>query len=310
VPRSALVQICTQAEVWVLLLKLWLLPIGQSILHDHPASARPLGFAALAGWGVVAAVLSVRARRAPPGSAAALGAFTFTLAVAWLVPSSAVPLLETMSEHRSYLAGFALAVAVAASLPSARGAWSVVPVLFVATVLRNFTWADEVKLWAEATAGNPTSARAWYGYGDALRLARRFADAEPAYSHALALDPTNADARISLGVVQAERGDEGAARTTWEAVLKADPHACAAHNDLAGLDLRAGKLRAAEAGYESALAWCPDDPLAHINLANLAYASADVRKAAFHYQAYLTAAPSGPWAEQARTRLGELLASP
>jgi hypothetical protein len=307
VPRSALAQILGQAEVWVHLLALWCLPYGQAILHDHPAVARPLGVAALIGWIGVTTVLVRRARATPPASPPALRAFALALWATWLVPSSALPLLETMAEHRAYLAGYALVLALVASVPRIRPLWVLVPVLFTATVVRNLTWADEPTLWAEAAARNPESARAWYGYGDALRLARRFREAGPAYERVLVLEPADVDARVDLGIVRAEAGDPAGARSIWTEALRLDPHACAAHNDLAGLDFRAGNLSAAESGYASSLAWCPDDPIAHLNLANIAYARADVRKAAYHYREYLRVAEDGPAAPLARERLVELL---
>ncbi|MDP2312305.1 MAG: tetratricopeptide repeat protein [Pseudomonadota bacterium] len=305
-PRSAIAQVLCQAEVWSRYLGLWILPIGQSILHDHPGVPRALGVVALLAWLGVSGVLVWRARTAAPGSTAALQAFTLVLWAAWLLPSSAIPLVETMAEHRAYLAGYALILAVVASLPAFRPAWALVPVLLVATVARNRVWADETTLWAGAAARYPESARAWYGYGDALRLARRFREAEPAYARAAALDPDDTDARINLGIVRAESGDPAGARAAWEEVLDADPRACAAHNNLGKLAADAGNPGAAAARYASTLRVCPDDPIAHLNLANLSFGAADTRKAAFHYRAYLRVAEDGPAAPLARARLRQM----
>lgn len=303
VPRGALAQLSSQAEVWVRYLALWVVPVGQSILHDHPGVARLLGAAALAGWLGGGALLAWRARSAPAGSPAAVRAFAFAAWAAWLVPSSLVPLLETMAEHRAYLAGYALVLAVVASVPKARRAWALLPVLLVATVARNRVWADEVTLWADAAAKNPESARAVYGHGEALRLARRFAEAAPVYERAVALDPVDPDPRVNLGIVRAETGNAVGAREAWAGVLAMDPKHCAAHNNLGTLAFNAGAFEEATAAYTSSLGWCPDDPIAHLNLANLAYLRADTRAAAFHYRAYLRVAEDGPAAPLARERL-------
>lgn len=300
VARSALAHVAGQAEAWVGYAQLWLFPYGQSILHDHPAQAHPAALLALAGW-VAALVLGVRAG----------GVFGFAAAL-WslsLLPASVVPLKETMAEHRAYLAGLAPALLLAARLPpaTARAAWGLVPVLLVATALRNRVWTDEAALWGDAAAKHPHSADAWYAYGDALRLGRRHAEAEAAYRRSMEADPARADTRLNLGIARVERGDAEGARALWEDLLRDDPRNCAAHNNLAGLDAREGRLREAVAGYTDTLAWCPDDALAHLNLGNLHAALGDARKAALHYDAYLDVAPSGPGAETARqalTRLG------
>lgn len=310
-PRGSLTQLLTQAEVWIRYGALWILPVGQSILHDHPASVRPAGLAALALLLTSGALALRAARRAPPGSPAALRAFAWILAAAWLLPSSALPLLETMAEHRAYLVGYALILAAAASAPTgpraARplGALAAAAILALgaATFARNRVWADEVALWADAAAKNPTSASAAYGHGEALRFARRFVEASAAYERAAALEPSDLDAKINLGIARAEAGDVDAARALWTEVLRAEPRRCAAHNNLAGLAFRAGRLEEAVSAYTSALTWCPDDPIAHLNLGNIAFQRAEVREAAFHYREYLRVAEDGPAAPLARERL-------
>ncbi|MDP2304865.1 MAG: tetratricopeptide repeat protein [Pseudomonadota bacterium] len=317
VPRDAVVQVLSQAEVWGRYLVLWLVPIGQSILHDHPAVARLAGALSLIGWAGAMLLVVRRARPAPDGpgrpspteaSPAAIRAFALVVWAAWLVPSSAVPLLETMAEHRSYFAGFALILAAVASLPAAglRPAWVLVPVLLLATVARNRVWSDEAALWRGAAMRYPASARAWYGYGDALRLAQRFAEAEPAYTRAAELDPGDPNARINLGIVRAESGDDVGARAAWLEVLRSHPKSCDASNNLGTLASRAGELEAAASRYASTLRACPDDAHAHINLANLAFGQADMRKAAFHYREYLRVAEDGPAAPLARERLARM----
>jgi len=307
VPRGAIAQLLSQAEVWARYLQLWLAPAGQSILHDHPGLARVAGALALGGWALAAAVLARAARGEKPGSPAALRVFALALFGAWLFASSAVPLLETMAEHRAYLAGFAVLLALSASIPDSRAsralALTTIPVLFAATVLRNRTWADETTLWADAAAQNPDSARAWYGAGEALRHARRFPEAAAAYARAAELDPADVDAAINLGIVRAESGDEDGARAAWQAVLRRAPTSCAAHNNLAGLAFRAGRLDEATASYTATLGWCAEDPIAHLNLGNLAWQRADARAAAFHYRAYLQAAEDGPAAPLVLERL-------
>lgn len=303
VARAPLDQLTTQAVAWAHGLQLWLLPIGQSLLHDHGVPPLAAGLAAVVGW-AVALVLAARA--------GGVWAFAAVWWAALLLPASLLPLKETFPEHRTYLAGLAPILLVAAKLPAraVRPAWALVPLLFVGTVLRNRTWTDEVALWSGAAAHAPRSPDAWYAAGDALRLAGRHADAEAAYRESLALDPSRADTRVNLGITRVEQGDAAGAKALWMEVLRADPGSCAAHNNLAGLDARTGRLGLAIAGYRDTLAWCPDDALAHLNLGNLYLAQADAGKAALHYRAYLRVAPDGAGAATAREALERLGVAP
>ncbi|MFZ5477830.1 MAG: tetratricopeptide repeat protein [Myxococcota bacterium] len=292
VDRSALAQAATQGEAWARYLRLWLLPVGQSILHDLPVTTR---------WGSLAALaVAFVAIAKHPG----LPRFAAVLWVAWLLPSSIVPLKETMAEHRAYLAGAALALGVAAWLP--RGGWVLVPALFAATLARTWTWADEPRLWADAAAKNPQSRDAAYGHAEALRFAGRMREAADAYRRVLALRPGDPDAQVGLGIALAETGDTPGARAAWLAALRSDPRTCAAHNSLAALDVREGRPTEAIEGYLSTLRACPDDALAHYNLGVLLYDLGRLRDAEGHLREYLRVEPDGRLAEAARERLGRL----
>jgi tetratricopeptide (TPR) repeat protein len=314
VPREALAQLLSQAEVWARYLQLWTVPIGQSVLHDHPGVPRAAGAVALLVWLGGTAAVGWHARRAPAGSPPALRALALALWGAWLLPSSLLPLLESMAEHRAYFAGHALLLGLAASvhpLPGPRaalkaGALGLLAAAASLTFTRNRLWADEVALWEEAALRAPDSARAWYGWGEALRFARRFAEAEPAYRRAAALDPSDPDPVVNLGIVRAELGDAEEARALWQRVVDADPRTCSAHNNLGALALRQGRTPEAVRWYTASLARCEDDPIAHLSLAGIAYDRGQAREAAWHYRQYLQIAPMGPGAKIAEDRLRRL----
>ncbi len=297
VPRGAWAQLCSQAESWWIYLRLWLLPWGQSILHDRPGEASVFGAGALLVALTAAAWLLRRG---------GLGAWALVLAVAYVGPASLIPLKEVMAEHRSYLAGYGLMVAIAAVLPLRPAVWLLPLALGSLTVVRNEAWRDEVRLWKGATDANPASADAWYGYGDALRFAQRFDEAGTAFRRVLELRPKDDDALVNLGITLVERGREADARGTWERALKANPRNCAAHNNLAGLDLRAGRLPVAAQGYASTLYWCPQDPIALRTLGGIYERMGDYRRAADTLRRYLEAAPPGPERDDATAQLKRL----
>lgn len=294
VPRSLVAQVLSQAEAWCVYLRLWLFPVGQSVLHDWPGEARALGVAALVGWVLAVGVLARR------GGLPAVG---FALAAAWLLPSSLVPLKEVLAEHRSYLAGLGFVLALVGGLPWHRAAWVLVPVLAAGTVARNLEWTDEPTLWRGATEQNPGSFEAWYGYGDALRFAQRHAEAEAAFDRALELRPDDVNALVNRGICEVQQDRPEEARATWQRALRADPRSCSAHNNLAALDLRSDALPAAAAGYASTLYWCPGDLVALRALGGIYEEMGDYRRAAEMLRRYAELAPPGTERDDAERRL-------
>lgn len=303
VERGALAHIGGQGAAWALYLRLWLLPLGQSVFHDLDATAiGALGFVA------VAAVIGLAGRRSPT---ARLGCALF---VVMLVPSSLLPVREVAAEHRALLAGAGVMWAVGTLWPerllTGRGraiTLGVLSALAVTTTQRAAVWRDEVSLWGDAAGKNPASAQAQYALGDALRLAGRTREAGEAYARVLTFEPHHRDARLNLGIVLAEQGETDRARGLWLGVLREDPKACGAHNNLGALALRSGDLEGAISAWQATLRACPVDLLAHLNLGLLHARLGDAPKAAWHLTHFVDRAPVGhPQAAAARDALARL----
>jgi protein O-mannosyl-transferase len=284
-------------------------PVGQSVFHDHPATGLTAR-SALAMAGVLGVGLGAlaAARRAPLMS---LGALWWLLCLA---PSSSfVPLKETMAEHRPYLALLGLCWIAAEGLrrlPGSTGLGLLVGILAVEVGLtraRNTLWQTEVALWGDAVKKNPSSAEAWYGYGDALRLKAELAEAAVAYERARALNPTLLDATNNLGLVQAQLGQRDEAEATWRALLLESPTYCKAHNNLGLLYAREGEPREAAAELRTTLAYCPEDCRAHRYLGEL-YGTQlnDRQKAVLHLEVFLELCPADRMSEDVRALLNKL----
>ncbi len=312
--RPPLVQLATEMQVICRYLGLWLVPMGQTILHDHPA-ARGMGdpYSLAAGLLLLTMLASiVWLRRREPGVAAGLAWFLLVL----LPSSSFVPLKETMAEHRAYLAGFGLCMATVFALRSLVSGkpYMTMAVLTLsmlglgtATHERNQAWSTETTLWKEATRRSPDSSQAWYGYGDVLRFAKRFQESMDAYRRALELDPDYLDAYNNLGIALAELGRSEEAKQVWRSSLKRHPTYCKAHNNLAWLYYRQKKWDEAITEFESALLWCPGNVQANYGLGNIYYGPRrDVERAVSHYQAVIQADPHFLAADLIRERLLEL----
>jgi tetratricopeptide (TPR) repeat protein len=226
---------------------LFLVPLGQSLVHQVEevrslGEARALqGLAAGAALAGVAAVAWRLRRRAPYE---AFGALWFLVLLA---PSSLIPLPELAAEHRTYLAGAGLLLAVASLLARVPGALGLRPaaartaawlgaacllaVLSALTVARNRVWSDPVALWADAARKAPWVFAPHLQLGDALRARGECEPALAAYRRALELVPGHLDARNHLGICLAETGRRDEARAAFLEVLARDPgHARARRN--------------------------------------------------------------------------------
>jgi len=310
------VQLWTQLEVITVYAKTWFWPTGQTIFHDYPEASGDFSqWAALTLWlTLIATALALKVRRTAknPWPLIAIGWWLVIL-----IPSSSfVPLLETMAEHRAYLAGWSICFLIAISIdhllhdkPRVR---NVVLTLMVCTLIasthkRNVVWSTEVQLWSEAVELSPESAEGWYGYADALRFDAQLEEAIEAYNKAATLNPKYLPARTNLGVAQAELGRQKEAEETWLALLKQAPNHCPAHNNLGWLYYRQKRWRMAETEFRTTLRWCPANVQSHYALGNLYYGPLrDAESSAFHYETVLKLDDTFVEAQTARSRLLEL----
>ena len=266
-------------------------PVGQSIVLPAQRVSTPWKPAVL--WAIAAlaaiAVVAWRRRRSQPLVAVSLLWFPLLLA-----PSSLIPLVELISEHRMYSAScglFLVAGALAAGLrerwrarseapllrnwgmPAIAGA--VVLALLVLTAARNRVWSSNVSLWRDATEKAPLTWAPHYALADALRLENRCREAIPVYRRALELLPRDLSTLVNLGICEAREGDLATARGRFEAALSLEPSALWAADNLARVEMLAGNDARARQLFEEVLRHDPRDPVALVNLATLAARSGD-----------------------------------
>ncbi len=315
--RELGVQLWTEAEVVLRYLQLSVLPIGQSVFHDHPETGATLRSVS-AGVFLIGATALALWRRHPIYSTAWL------LFLLVLAPSSSfVALKETMAEHRVHISLWAVCLAFSwglSSLPLRRFQGTVLVlavVLGALTVRRNQVWATEVSLWDDATQKNPNSAEAWYGYGDALFLAgdagdprradRQLEESAKAYRRATELAPKNTNAWNNLGRAEATMGHHEEAEEAWKEALKVSPSYCRAHSNLGQLKTREENYLEAEKWFNTALAYCPRNCRAHAMLGWLYGWELDEKEnAQAHFEVYLEHCESDAQIEDVRQWVMEL----
>ncbi len=310
VDRAFLTQVTTQAEVWLRYFGLWVMPVRQTLYHHIPDvvlfSPRGVGVWAVWGLGVYGAVRWSRGRP--------LVAFALGCAALFLIPSSSVVALkESMAEHRAYVTGLYLGLAVVWSVPRGAlrgmtlGVIALTPVLMLATIARNAVWSSEVALWEEATRLSPSVAEGWYGLGDSYRFAGDLESSAESFSTAIGLDRTHLDSWNNLGLVRAQMGDHRGAREAWMAALRVNRTYCKAHSNLGLLASQRGSTEEAVVFFRTALEHCPTNISAHYGLGTL-YADGrrNPKRAVFHFEALLEIDPDFSRAEEVRKRLLDL----
>lgn len=336
--RSLADNVLSQAVVTLRLLRLTLLPIGQSF--DPAASVPSVATGALAALACLAMIalagvagmrLRAAASEAPMSTAlrwicAGVLMSATAYALYWVVP-----LPDLMSERRVYLAyvGGALVVhgltALLTSLvrrdaPAGEGAsaggrastlaWppALVVTLLLAPALhaRSRVWSDPRQVWEEASRLAPGRVRPYIDLGVMAAMRGDVPTAGANFDRALALEPHNPEALYNRGRLRLDTGDVTGAATDLEAAVAADPTMARARINLAIVRIRQGNLDDAEALLRAALAIDPGDPRALTNLGEVRRALGDADQAIALYRRALASDASYA---HAAARLGVALES-
>lgn len=309
-PRAASAHLRTEAVIVWRYLGLLLWPRGQSLVHPAQSIADPFDPRAILA---VAAILALAAaawrwRRVAP--LAFVGGVWFFAALA---PSSLVPLVELMSEHRIYLpaAGAFLALAAAWSLLEARASWParavlalVLAALTFATVARNRVWATPVALWSDAVAKAPRTWAPRYALADALRAKEGCPAAVPVYREALLLAPGDGATLANLGTCLAMMRRYGEAEAALSQALQQEPRSADLLNNLGQIARLTGRADLARDRFAAALAADPRSAAARVSLAALEESAGRPEEALRLCREALEIAPQLEEARACTARLG------
>jgi serine/threonine-protein kinase len=126
--------------------------------------------------------------------------------------------------------------------------------------------AEAEEVFLDLRARQPNNPEMPFYLGNALYAQKKHAKAEAAFKKALALNPDDHEAHNNLGAVLSAQKRYGEAEAAYRRAIALKPDSHLAHNNL-GLDLRAQKRYVeAEAAYKKAIALKPDFHPAHANL--------------------------------------------
>jgi len=311
--RSVFDNILGQGVVTLQMLRLFFVPIGQSI--DHPLSVPDVisGSAAIAVCAALVAgaiTLAAYARGSPTVSPAAsrfAGGLLITAASSilyWLVP-----LPDLMCERRLYLPLVGAALSLSGVLMGVRRrgtlvAATLLALLAPAMMLRARVWADPSRLWGEAARLAPGKSRPLINLGVIAIDKGDRRQALDLFSRAIALEPRNAEALFNRGKLHLDAGEYRQAIDDLQMAVAANPGLVRARINLGIARIDAGDLAGAEAELRAALAIEPRSPRALTNLAEILRATERTGEAVALYREALDADPTY---SHAAARLGVTL---
>lgn len=299
--RSVADNILGESVVTLRMLRLFVLPVGQSIDHAAgiPGAVRAsLALAACAILLAVAVVMAAGAVRRRQGAMvlSRLAGGILIAAVAsvlyWIVP-----LPDLMCERRAYLPLVGAALSLSALLiDSRRLAMAVAAALILllgpAMALRARVWADPVRLWGEAARLAPRKARPLINLGVVAAEKGDRRQALEQLSRAIALEPGNAEALFNRGKLYLDAGDSARAIEDLQIAVASNPLLVRARINLGIARIDAGDLAGAEAELRATLEIEPRNPRALTNLAEVLRATRRADQAVAYYRQALDADPT------------------
>ena len=143
-------------------------------------------------------------------------------------------------------------------------------------------------------------------FGNVLKLAARWAEAEPQYRRAAMLNKDAVEPPYNLGLLLLDQGRGGEAEVCLRAALTRSPQHALAHLNLANLLNMQGRLREAEFHYLQAMQSRPQDPVLLNNFGQLLNKQDRYAEAESCYRRALTVAPEYA---TAMSNLAELMAN-
>jgi tetratricopeptide (TPR) repeat protein len=279
----ALHYVLTQFKVHWTYLRLFVLPVNQSVDFDYPAARTlfelPVVLSALGYVGLCTGMLFL-ARRQPVVSFSIAWYLLILIPVSFGVAILDLRLGDVLLEHRVYLpnAGlFALAGAAAVYLSQrlkAHGREILIASLVLFSLIsltltysRNAVWSSEIALWSDAIEKAPQKAR---GYNNIAMAYQGRGMSEEALKHfklAIEREPNYPLALYNMGSIYGTLGRLEEAEESLLQALKLRPNYGHAHNNLGNVYLLNGDLEKAKKHFELSIHYRPKNYEAHRNLA-------------------------------------------
>jgi Tfp pilus assembly protein PilF len=272
-PRGMGDNLWLQAQVLLEYIRLTLLPVGLSIVHDANWVAGPSLAGAMAGLTLaVMALVVVLTRRKIPLLGMGLALFLLVL-----LPTTILPMNTPLQESRGYAAIGGILLALGAVLATVTSRfrlkphwrWVLLPLaclLAMGTMQRNTVWQSDLNLWADAVKKAPGDYRAHSNLGSAYHAQGNYPAAIAKYRDAIKLYGDDAVVYTVLGGALLHTGELNEARATLNRALATYEAYAPAHHTMAMVLERQGEHDRAMDAYRRALELVPSFTDARVNL--------------------------------------------
>ncbi|HBY61701.1 MAG TPA: hypothetical protein DEH78_17910 [Solibacterales bacterium] len=293
--------------IWVYL-RLFVVPVGQSVDHEFALSRGPfdhLAALALLALIALAAAAWIYRRRFPLAS---FGIFLFLILVA--PTSSVVPIRDLLVERRFYLPSIGAILVAAEFVRRWRGSLpaqiavlgGVLVFLGVAAHSRNAVWGSDLALWQDALAQAPQKARPNEQVAFALYQLGQCKESLPYFEKAVQMNPQGVTAMVNWSSALDCAGSTEAALPVALKAAAIDQTG----NSFASLSVLYGKLGRTEEALKAAdrsIAIDPGNDTAFFNRGNIHRLANQPEKAAADYRRALEINPRNEAAQQGLSAL-------
>jgi tetratricopeptide (TPR) repeat protein len=273
----------TQFKVHWTYLRLFVLPVNQTVDYDYPLAGTlfelPALLSALGYAGLCAGILFL-ARRRPVVSFSIVWYLLILAPISFGVAVLNLRLGDVLLEHRVYLpnAGlFALAGAGAVYISRRLTSYgreiltaSLVLLLLVPLTLtysRNVEWRSEISLWSDAIEKAPEKARGYNNIAMAYQGLGMSEEALKNFKLAVEREPNYPLAFYNMGSIYGKLGMLDEAEESLLEAVKLRPNYGHAYNNLGNVYLLKGDLEKAREHFNISIHYRPDNYEARVNLA-------------------------------------------
>jgi len=267
--------ILTQFKVFWSYLRLFVIPVNQSVYYDYrvvhsirdfPVVLATLGYAGI--W--VIALASVKRR--PVAAFSLLWYLLILMPVSFGVALLQLRLGDVIFEHRTYLPNLGLCVLAGAGIVRLSGIFVTHRVRAIAALLsvlclisislsisRNLVWRDNISLWSDVVAKAPSNARGYNNLAMAYGSSGMTDKAIENFKRAIKEDPDFALPRYNLGSLYGMLGKPDEAEKQLKETIRIKPDYSPAYNNLGNVYLLKGDLRAATEYFKLAVQYSPEN---------------------------------------------------
>jgi tetratricopeptide (TPR) repeat protein len=205
------------------------------------------------------------------------------------------PLADVVAEHRAYVAILGSALIIGdIVLRSRYASWTSLAILVGygwLTIERNKVWADEVRLWEDASRKAPEKLRPHLNMGGAYQLRGEADRAIHEYEFVLRRRPDQSTALANLAALYTEQNRlDRAEATLYPAILRHDRFS-PIYVGMAVVRIRQGRLLDARSLLEYALTLDPTQSMIHHNLGDMLLQQNNAVGAVNEYQSELQINP-------------------